>query len=535
MFAATAAGLLLVTAGVSAQRQSTGTFAATRDSRTLSSVDRMVSQMERAGDLVLQRTERDPLVAGLEHQRYQQRHLGIPVWGATVVRQLTAQGEPVSVFGSLQAPDAAVASARVTADAATAVVERAAGVRLGASRTAVLVWAPVAGGHCLCYTTRAFGADARMMRYFVDAQTGAIVRTLDETKHQAAVGTGRGVLGDQKKVSTEAMPGGFTTHDLHRPPMLSTFDMHGDVQAVIDILNGERSFLRSDLAVDADNDWSDGAIVDAHAYAGWTYDYFFKRHNRRGLDNANSPILSIVNPVRRGDVLQQADEMIGTFYVNAFYSGDGVMVYGVGLPANYTWGGQHVNHLPAALDIVAHELTHGVTEFSSRLIYEGESGALNEAFSDIMATAAEFFHQPRGTGLREADYLIGEDAFTPGGIRALSNPSAKGDPDHYSVRYQWTGDNGGVHTNSGIVNHAYYLAIEGGTNRTSRLTVQGVGNANREQIEKIFYRAFVFMLPSTATFSTARAATIQAARDLYGDGSATARAVTDAWTAVGVF
>jgi bacillolysin len=200
-----------------------------------------------------------------------------------------------------------------------------------------------------------------------------------------------------------------------------------------------------------------------------------------------------------------------------------------------TSAGQRVNHFPAALDIVAHELTHGVTDFSSGLIYEGESGALNEAFSDIMATAAEFFHQPRGTGLREADYIIGEDVFTPGGIRALSNPSAKGDPDHYSVRYQGTGDNGGVHTNSGIANHAYYLAIEGGTNRTSRMTVQGVGNANREQIEKIFYRAFVFMLPSTASFSTARAATIQAARDLYGDGSAAARAVTDAWSAVGVF
>jgi Zn-dependent metalloprotease len=120
MFAATAAGLLLVTAGVSAQRQPMGTFAVTRDSRALSGVDRMVSQMERAGDLILQRTERDPLVTGLEHQRYQQRHLGIPVWGATVVRQLTAQGEAVSVFGSLQAPDATVASPRITADAATA-------------------------------------------------------------------------------------------------------------------------------------------------------------------------------------------------------------------------------------------------------------------------------------------------------------------------------------------------------------------------------------------------------------------------------
>jgi thermolysin len=96
-------------------------------------------------------------------------------------------------------------------------------------------------------------------------------------------------------------------------------------------------------------------------------------------------------------------------------------------------------------------------------------------------------------------------------------------------------DSGGVHTNSGIPNHAFYLAIEGGTNRTSGVAVQGVGRANREQIEKVFYRAFVFLLPANATFSTARAATIQAARDLYGAGSAPERAVTQAWNAVGVF
>jgi thermolysin len=453
-----------------------------------------------------------------------------------VVRQLTARGEAVSLFGSFDSPEATVASPHITADAATAVVERAAGVHLGASRRATLVWAPVGGNYCLCYTTRAFGADARMTRYFVDAQTGAIVRSLDETKHQAAVGTGRGVLGDEKKLSTQTVAGGFMAQDLLRPPVLSTYDMRGDVRAVIDILNGDRSFLWSDLAIDGDNDWTDGPVVDAHAYAGWTYDYFFKRHNRRGLDNADGRILSIVNPVRRADLLQQSDEVINEFYLNAGYYGDGVMIYGVGLPAGYVLTtGQRVNHFPAALDIVAHELTHGVTDFSSGLVYEGESGALNEAFSDIMGVAVEFFHQPRGAGLREADYVMGEDVFTPGGIRALSNPSAHDDPDHYSLRYQGSDDNGGVHINSTIASHAYYLAVEGGTNRTSRLAVQGVGNANREQIEKIFYRAFVFMLPSTATFSTARAATIQAARDLYGDGSPALRAVTEAWNAVGVF
>jgi thermolysin len=116
----------------------------------------------------------------------------------------------------------------------------------------------------------------------------------------------------------------------------------------------------------------------------------------------------------------------------------------------------------------------------------------------------------------------------------MSNPPLFGQPDHYSQFLVTDEDHGGVHTNSGIANNAFYLAIEGGTNRTSGLSVQGVGGANREQIEKVFYRAFI-MLPATATFSMARAATIQSARDLYGAGSNAERAVTQAWTAVGVF
>ena len=116
----------------------------------------------------------------------------------------------------------------------------------------------------------------------------------------------------------------------------------------------------------------------------------------------------------------------------------------------------------------------------------------------------------------------------------MADPAAHGDPDHYSRRFTGTGDNGGVHINSGIPNHAFYLAIEGGTNRTSGLSVQGVGAANREQIERVFYRAFTQLMPANATFAVARAATTQAARDLFGSNSAAERAVTQAWTAVGV-
>ena len=114
------------------------------------------------------------------------------------------------------------------------------------------------------------------------------------------------------------------------------------------------------------------------------------------------------------------------------------------------------------------------------------------------------------------------------------NPTVFGDPDHYSIRDTSPDDDGGVHTNSTIPSHAFYLSIEGGRNRVSGLTVQGVGAGNREQIEKSFYRAFTFLLPASANFSTARAATIQAARDLYGANATAVAAITQAWAAVGV-
>jgi thermolysin len=97
-----------------------------------------------------------------------------------------------------------------------------------------------------------------------------------------------------------------------------------------------------------------------------------------------------------------------------------------------------------------------------------------------------------------------------------------------------TNDNGGVHTNSTIASHAFYLAIEGGTNRTSGLSVQGVGGSNREQIEKVFYRAFAQLMPSNANYAMARVITLRAAQDLYGLNTAPYNAVRDAWTAVGV-
>lgn len=502
------------------------------EGRELADWGARVDAMLRTGELRVRRTQEDTLLPSRTHVRLTQLHRGVPVYGGELVRQ-TDGATPVSVFGTLYEGIDLDPRPTLTPDQAVAVVEKLSGADLGPAREPRLVVLPLEDGRfALVYTVRVFEG-ATLSRYFVDARTGDLVLKRGELMHQAAAGTGTGVAGDRKKMSVRGGPGGYFADDVLRPPSLLTFDMKGNLSRTIGFLNGQLSINNNDLAQDADNVWTDGANVDAHTYAGWTYDYYFKRHNRRGLDGNDLEVLSIVHPVRRDDIRLYPNEIVSTFYLNAFYAGDGVMVYGEGLPPSLRLTtGQRVEFLAGALDVVAHELTHGVTDFSSQLVYQGESGALNESFSDMMAVGAEFYFS--GTAPGTADWILGEDIFVPGGIRSMQNPLAYGDPDHYSIRFTGPEDNGGVHINSGIPNHAFFLAIAGGTHRLSGVNVQGVGQANSEQIERVMYRAFTTMMPPTASFSTARAVTIQSARDLYGAGSPAERALIQAWTAVGV-
>ena len=493
--------------------------------------DARVDRMLRGGDLRVRESLADKLVPGRRIERTDQYHRGVRVFGGGVTRQL-AGGQTVSVFGTLYDDIAIDPAPRVTELEARSEVEARTGVRLGALRAGELLVLPREHGHTLTWSFRTFdGSDLRV--HFVDAQSGVVVFEYSDLQTQSAVGRSTGVLGDNKKMSAMRFSGSFSSEDLLRPPAIRTYDMKGNPQRVTDVVNGRVVLNANDMGTDTDNVWTDGPIVDAHIYSGYTYDYFYKRFNRRGLNDANIRILSMVHPVRRED-FPVYGQIYPVFYANAAYFGNGMMVYGVGLPAGITSSGRTWNHTPAAIDIVAHELTHGVTDYSSDLIYLNESGALNESFSDIMGAAVEFMFQPTGGNQLQADYLMGEDAVRPAGIRSFSNPNAYGHPDHYSIRFTGTADGGGVHINSSISNHAFYLAVEGGTNRISGQTVQGVGAANRVQMETIFYRAMTQLLPSNATFSMARAATIQAARDLLGANSAAERAITDAWTAVGV-
>ena len=513
--------------------------------------DTTVSQMSRGGELRLRAERDDTLLSGRRIEQYVQYHQGVHVWGGSVARQVDG-ANTVSVFGTLEDGIDVDVTPLITREAAASAMEHLGGSLLLPDSEPELVILPAAGDATFRLAWVGEVMTRRdAVRVFIDARTGAVIRRYSMLQRQAAnaaIGLGVGVLGDEKKVSTSSVAGIFVASDPLRPPVITTNDLRGNTSRALAVLANGAPLVTADLASSTSNHWTDTAVVDAHTYSAYTYDYYFTRFGRRGLDNANRPLTNLVHLVKRDDIFTASADLL-ELYLNSFYCGEcagGVMVYGEGMPGGvYSLStGQRIDYFAGALDVVAHELTHGVTNFTSRLEYVNESGALNESFSDIMGTSVEFFVQPAGNGQLKADYLIGEDIVAGvlfgalDGLRSMADPARYGQPDHYSKLVVLPADddhdNGGVHVNSGIPNHVFYLAIEGGTNRTSGMRVQGVGAANRIQIEKIFYRAFAQLMPSNANFAMARAITLQAAQDLYGASSAPYNAVRDAWTAVGV-
>jgi Zn-dependent metalloprotease len=525
--------------------------------RSLREWDDRVVSMERERQMQLRTVQADGLLPGRVHERLDQYYRGVRVVGGEVVRETDGK-LTLSVTASVYSGIRIDTDPALSPDAAVKVFLKETGAAAATRLAPELVILPKDDNtFALAYRLSAF-VDHEMPVVYVNAKTGGVELRYNNLQFQqstALVGTGvlasEGLVSsDQKKVVCAAQGGTYLAWDMVRPTAIKTYDLKGALSRAKDIFDGKVPLLASDMATNTASTWTDPVVVDAHTYAGWTYDYFYTRHGWKGLNNADSrTVYIVVHSANRSDFTKYSASDQGTYYMNAFFCGqcgygrEDLLMFGEGLPPNYYVtgnGGQTIDYYAAALDVVAHEYTHGVTAYTSNLVYINESGALNEAFSDIMAAGTEFFQQAPGSGLLKADYLQGEDAvrpFKPGalsGDRSFIDPSAYSDPDHYSKRYIGTSDNGGVHTNSSIANHAFYLAVEGGTNRTSGQTVTGVGAANRDKVEKVFFRAFT-TLTSNATFSLARAKTIQEARTLYGTGSAVETAVTQAWNAVGVF
>lgn len=257
-----------------------------------------------------------------------------------------------------------------------------------------------------------------------------------------------------------------------------------------------------------------------------TYLYFLNAHGRLSTDNANGIIDAYINAVFDCNSCPG-----GVTLNNASMNNDGITMK-VGLGSDGV-----LDNSFGTVDIIAHEFTHAVTRFSAGLVYQDESGALNESFSDIFGEVIE--KSVLGTN----DWLLGSER-TDGAIRDMSNPNAFNDPDTYSGDF-WCdytngnltctmNDNGGVHRNSGVQNFWFYLLSEGGSGTNDNGSDYSVTGIGMQKAAAIAYRNLVVYLGENSTFIDARAGAINAAADLYGPCSNEVKQVTNAWHAVGV-
>ncbi|SEA17457.1 Por secretion system C-terminal sorting domain-containing protein [Flavobacterium gillisiae] len=278
---------------------------------------------------------------------------------------------------------------------------------------------------------------------------------------------------------------------------------------------------------DSDNNWTatefnnankDNAALDAHWGAEKTYDYFSAVHGRNSYDNIGAAIKSYVH--------------YDLAYDNAYWNGS-VMTYGDGSDTYFD--------ALTSIDVAGHEIGHAVCEKTANLAYQKESGAMNEAFSDIWGACIEYYASPG-----KSTWLIGEDIERRAGrlaLRSMSDPKSEGQPDTYGGT-NWkliecgtptqANDYCGVHTNSGVLNHWFYILTIGKSGTNDIGNSYNVTGINIDKAAKIAYRLESVYLSANSTYANARTYGIQAATDLYGAGSPEVIATTNAFYAVGV-
>lgn len=339
---------------------------------------------------------------------------------------------------------------------------------------------------------------------FVDALNGNILGTRNLIHETNAIGSAMTGYSGTQTITTDY------TGSLYR--LRETMRSGSGTINTYDLQHGMNYANATDFT-DADNSWNnanpnrDEYATDAHWGSEMTYDYFLQKHNRNSIDNAGFPLNSYVH--------------FSTNYFNAFWDGYR-MTYGDGNATN--------NYRPlTSLDVCGHEITHGITEHTSGLLYSNESGALNESFSDIFGTAIEWFARPGN-----ADWLIGGDFYT---IRSMSNPNTYNDPDTYEGTYWVSGetDYGGVHSNSGVLNFWFYLLCTGGSGTNDNGFNYAVTGIGMDKAAAIAYRLNAYYLVPTSGYYDARIYGIQAAEDLYGPGSPEAIQTANAFDAVGLY
>jgi Zn-dependent metalloprotease len=433
---------------------------------------------------------------GRRSTRYQQVFHGIPILAGELIVNLDAQGRLLSISGEISpdlevstAPEISAAKAR---ESALGAIAKAYGIsESGLSAAAPELWIfderllrPSERPAQLVWRTEVTASGSQPIRELVliDALGGGV------TLHFNQIDTTWSA-----EAASLAHSAATPSSELLSPPG-SPLYIPGGNRSTYTANNGT-SLPGTLLCTQATAICTAGANPHAdaaHNYAADTYDFYFDNHGRDSINAAGMTIVSTVH--------------YDVDYFNAFWSGT-QMVYGDGAG------------FPLADDVVAHELTHGVTQYETNLFYYYQSGAMNESFSDIWG---EFVDQVNGAGNDSAGvkWLMGEDVAGMGAIRDMADPPAFGHPDRVKSALYLTDsgdsfdpfhDNGGVHTNSGVGNKAAYLITDGGSFNGYTITGLGISKA-----AAIYYEGQTGLLTSGADYRDLYFALDQACQNLIG-------------------
>lgn len=348
---------------------------------------------------------------------------------------------------------------------------------------------------------------------YIDAVTGNVLLTNSLIKHTAA--TGRSKYSSFVAFQTSDIGSTYQLYDSTRGSGIHTLNM-----------NNGSSYGAATEYNSVTNTWplaaADTIALDAHWGAEIVYDYWKIEQGRLSYDNLDAILLQYVH--------------YQSGFNNAFWDGT-EMTYGDG-----TGCGSGFTPL-ASLDVTAHEIGHGVCEYTANLVYARESGAMNESFSDCWGATIEAWADPHEIdAVTKSTWAIGEEIKCGNPLRRMDFPKLKNDPDTYGGTY-WVNQVGcvpsggndecGVHTNSGVMNKWYYLVVQGGSGTNDSTHAYSVIGIGFTQGADILYQTEL-ALSSTADYNMMRATSIATASTLYGPCSQAVITVTKAWYAVGV-
>lgn len=459
---------------------------------------------------------------GMRHIRYQQLYDGLRIIGAEVTAHISEDGTLSTVNGKLR-PEVKINSRpRITADdaIATARADLQSFFGDGEINSTELVVFPWDGTDYLAWRFFIFSyTPMGNWEYFVDANTGRIIFKANRIMNAEEIGSGTGVMGNYyNHLDTWSSGSTYEMRDYTRQLNNNIHNHDGQMAdgSVIETYLATTS-LPGSVATDGDNVWGGttyAPAVDGQIYSALFYDWLLRELGRNSFNDNGASMRTSVNYSAEGDN-------------NAYWNGAQIVIW------SFSTGWRSLAGSP---DVIAHEWGHAVTQYTSGLVYQKESGALNESFSDMIGAAFEFAHDTLDT----PDWYMGENGReTNIPFRSMISPHDYGDPDYYgpsdpywidveNCTPQYNNDYCGVHTNSGVGNKWFYLLSDGGTHHS--VTVTGIGVANAIQIA---YRANAYYWNSQTDYANAALGTISAAHDLDPTG-VWETAVSDAWTAVGV-